>query len=436
MSGPRTTESVSPKLQRIAELAQSDHSLRFTSLAHLLTTGFLKHNLKKLNRKAVSGIDKVTLEEYWQAADSRVQDLHDRLKSGRYRAQPVKRVYIPKANGKLRPLGIPTVEDRIVQRAVAEIIGTIYEPYFCEFSHGFRPKRSCHGALEELRQIIDKEPVSVLVDADIKAYFDTVNHQWLLKFLSHRIADKTILRLVAKWLRSGIMENGVVCRNEEGTPQGGPISPLLANIYLHYVLDLWFVKRFSKNVRGVCKMVRYADDFVVCFQYRYEAVRFLKELRERFREFNLELSEEKTRIIEFGKRTRKNGSIGAQSESRTFNFLGFTHYMRKIGKRGYRTARKPSRKSRDKFLRSIKEFVAENRDMSVWWQAYRLKPKLKGYYNYFGLRYCKHALRNVKWHTERIWVRELRKRSQRHKLQWSRMRKYPWFNILPEPTLR
>jgi len=435
MSGHRTAESVSMKLQRIAEMAQKDHSVRFTSLAHLLTPEYLKGSLSKLNRKAAPGIDGMTVTEYWQESESRVQDLHERLKSGRYRARPVKRVYIPKANGKMRPLGIPTVEDRIVQRAVGEIISRIYEPYFRDFSYGFRPKRSCHDALEALRRIVDKKDVKYLVDADIKAYFDTVNHEWLKKFLNHRIADRTILRLVAKWLRSGIMEKGVVCRSEDGTPQGGPVSPLLANIYLHYVLDLWFEK-YRKSVQGACELVRYADDFVVCFGSREEAHRFLDELRERFRQFHLELSEEKTRIIEFGKHSSNNGRIGPCDEPRTFDFLGFTHYMKKREKRGYRTARKPSSRSRDKFLRNIKEFVSENRDRSVWWQAHKLKPKLQGYYNYFGLRHCLPALRNIKWHTERIWVCELRRRSQRHKLYWSRMQKYPWFNLLPQPCLR
>lgn len=406
------------------------------SLAHLLTPEYLKRSFKKLNKKAVPGIDNMTITEYWQTVDIRLQDLHERLKSGRYRAQPVKRVYLPKANGKLRPLGIPTVEDRIVQRAVGEIVGTIYEPYFCEFSYGFRPKRSCHDALEAIRKIVDKQSVRYVVDADIKSYFDTVNHEWLKKFLLHRIADTTIVRLVGKWLKSGIMEQGVVMVSEEGTPQGGPISPLLANIYLHYVLDLWYEKRFKKSARGVCELVRYADDFVVCFQHYDEAVRFLKELRDRFTQFHLELSEEKTRIIEFGKWSKNNGEIGACGEARTFDFLGFTHFMRMKGKRGYRVARKPSSKSRNKFLRNIKKFVSENRDRNVYWQAYQLKPKLQGYYNYFGLRHCKRALQNLKFHTERIWISELRRRSQKHKLHWSRMHRYPWFKILPEPLLR
>ena len=436
MDGHRATENVSTKLQRIAKLAQQDKRLRFTSLAHLLTVAYLKENLKQLNQHAAPGIDGMTIKEYWNDVDTRLNDLHTRLREGQYRASPVRRTYIPKANGEKRPLGIPTVEDRTVQRAVAGIVGTIYEPYFCEFSYGFRPARSCHDALERLRQIVDKQPIRFVVEADIKAYFDTVNHEWLRKFLSHRIADSTIQRLVGKWLRSGIMENGVICHNEDGTPQGGPISPLLANIYLHYVLDQWFLVRFRKSVKGACELIRYADDFVVCFERHDEAIRFLNELRERFEQFHLTLSEEKTRIVQYGKWSDLNGNAGPAVMPRTFDFLGFTHYMRKRESRGYRVARKPSRKSCNKFLRKVKEFVSRHRDRNVYWQGHILKAKLRGYYNYFGLRYCKRSLEHVKWHTEHIWISTLRRRSQRHRLQWERVGKYPWFNLLPEPKLR
>jgi RNA-directed DNA polymerase len=411
--------------------------MRFTSLAHLLTAEYLRESFAKLNKHAAPGVDGTTVEKYRQSLDSNLGELHERLRAGRYRASPVRRVYIPKANGKQRPLGIPTVEDRIVQRAVAGIIEAIYEPYFSDCSYGFRPGRSCHDALEQLRRIVDKRPVGWVVEADIKAYFDAVNHAWLRKFLSHRIADSTILRLVGKWLRSGVMEHGVVSKSEEGTPQGGPISPLLANIYLHYVLDLWFEKRVRPRMKGVCELVRYADDFVVCFERHEEALQFMAQLRERFEQFQLTLSEEKTRIVEYGKGSSQNGSTGAAGRPRTFDFLGFTHYMRKRGKRGvYRVARKPSRKSRNKFLHAIHAFVMENRDRNVWWQAYRLKAKLQGYYGYFGLRYCAKALDHVKWHTERLWVSQLRRRSQRHRLHWSQMHRYRWFKMLPEPALR
>jgi RNA-directed DNA polymerase len=432
----RNGESVSTQFQRIAALAQQDKQVKFTSLAHLLTPGFLKDSFHKLNKHGAPGADGITVEAFKANLDAEIEALWRDLRFGNYRATPVRRVYIPKANGKMRPLGIPTVRDRTVQRAVADILNLIYEPYFLDFSYGFRPQRSCHGALEDLRVTIDRKPIQWLVDVDIKGYFDHVNHRWMLEFLQHRIADKTILRLVAKWLKAGILENGVVVRSEEGTPQGGPLSPLLANIYLHYVLDLWFEHKFKPTCTGAVSLVRYADDFVVCFESKVEAERFLQALKERLAKFHLEVSEEKTKLVEFGKESGENGKTGPTGQPRTFDFLGFTHYMRMKGKRGYRVARKPCRKSRDKFLRNVKEWARKCRDYSVWWQAKVLRRKLQGYYQYFGLRHCKKALQHVKWHVERIWVMELRKRSQRHNLWWKNMHRYPWFRSLPEPTLR
>lgn len=437
MSGHRTAESASTKLQRIVELAERDQKVRFTSLAHLLTPQFLCESFKQLNARAAPGADGVRMGDFKSNLEENIAQLHEQLRAGRYRARPVRRVYIPKGKGKRRPLGIPSVADRTVQRAVARIIGAIYEPYFCDFSFGFRPGRSCHDALEKVRRMVNRRPINYVVDADIKGYFDTVNHQWLMRFLGHRIADTRVLRLVGKWLRSGIMENGVVCRSEEGTPQGGPISPLLANIYLHYVLDLWFEKKHKKTVRGACGIVRYADDFVVCFEHREEAERFLVELQKRFEQFQLELSAEKTRIVRFGTMSPYNGRTGPGTAARTFDFLGFTHYMRAKGRRRkYHVARKPSGKSRNKFLRNVKAWVTRYRHTSVWYQARALTRKLRGYYNYFGLRYCKPALRHVRWHVQRLWISALRGRSQRHRLHWSRVHRRPWFNSLPEPKLR
>lgn len=432
----RNGERAETKLQRIAELAKRDRKVTFTSLAHLLTPEFLKESFEKLNPHGAPGTDGVTMEEFRMDLEANVETLWYELRTGKYRPEPVRRVYIPKGNGKERPLGIPAVRDRTVQRAAGEILNAIYEPYFCECSYGFRPGRSAHDALEDLRVTIDRQPIGYVVDADITACFDKVNHKWLMEFLRHRIADKTILRLIGKWLKAGILEDGVVVRGEEGAPQGGPLSPLLANVYLHYVLDLWVEHRLKPSAKGACALVRYADDFVVCFEHRDEAERFLEEIRERFRKYGLELSEEKTQQVEFGKGSKGNGGCGKSEVPRTFDFLGFTHYMRKKGKRGYRVAMKPSRKSRNKFLENVKLFLERNMERSVWWQAEKLKRKLQGYYNYFGLRHCKPALRHVKWHTQRLWVSALRRRSQRHKLSWERVNRCPWFNELPEPQLR
>jgi RNA-directed DNA polymerase len=438
MVGLGTEWDVSPQLQRIADKAKQDTRVRFTSLAHLLTPDFLKSSFRQLNQDGAPGTDGITMEAFGGDLDAEIDRLWQELRTGRYRASPVRRVYIPKANGTLRPLGVPTVRDRTVQRAVANLLSTVYEPYFKEFSYGFRPGRSTHDALESLRLIIDRTPVQHVVEADIASYFDTVNHRWLMKFLEDRIADRTLLRLVAKWLKVGVMEDGVVSCSDEGTPQGGPLSPLLANVYLHYVLDLWFDHRFKPSAAGACALVRYADDFVVCFEHAHEADRFRQELEARFAKFGLRLSVEKTRQIEFGKGSAQNGKKGPSDEPRSFDFLGFTHYMRKRGKRDgvYRVARKPCRKSRNKFLDGVKEWLGHNRHLPVWEQADVLRRKLKGYYAYFGLRHCLPALRHVKWHVERLWIMELRKRSQRHCLWWSNVLQRPWFRSLPVPVLR
>jgi RNA-directed DNA polymerase len=436
MTRHRTALNVSTQLERIANKAKEDTKVRFTSLAHLLTPEFLKESFRKLNPHAAPGIDGVTMEAFRANLDAEIDRLWLELRTGRYRASPVRRVYIPKANGKLRPLGIPTVRDRTVQRAVAAILNAVYEPYFRDVSYGFRPGRSTHDALESLRRTINRSPIRWVVDADIEAYFDTVSHRWLMDFLRHRIADRTLLRLVAKWLKVGILEGGIVVRSDDGTPQGGPLSPLLANIYLHYVLDLWFEHRVRPATVGVCALVRYADDFVVCFEHRVEAERFRQELAERFARFGLRLSAEKTKQIEFGRWAGHNGTKGLSEQPRTFEFLGFTHYMRKRGTRGYRVARKPSRASRNRFLRSAKDWLVRHRDRSVWFQARVLRRKLQGYYAYFGLRYCLPALRHIRWHVGRLWITALRNRSQRHRLPWRRVVRLPWFHMLPEPSLR
>ncbi|MBS3904889.1 MAG: hypothetical protein KGZ39_06150 [Simkania sp.] len=257
----RNAEDVFTKLQRIETLAKQDVKLKFTSLAHLMTPELLQYALEKLNKHGAPGVDGVTVKEFASKAEENIAAIHLELKEMKYRASNVRRVHIPKSNGKLRPLGIPTVKDRVAQSAMATIIQMIYEPYFLDVSYGFRPGRSAHDALEAIKGAVDKTPINWIVDVDIRGYFDHVNHDWMIKFLEHRIADKTMLRLVSKCLKAGIMDNGVVTRNEEGTPQGGPISPLLANIYLHYVLDLWFEKQYKPKCLGHSFMVRYADDW-------------------------------------------------------------------------------------------------------------------------------------------------------------------------------
>ena len=426
----RNAEDVFTKLQRIETLAKQDVELKFTSLAHLLTPELLLNALSKLNKHGAPGTDGVTVPEFAKKAEENIGALHLELKEMKYRASNVRRAYIPKINGKLRPLGIPIVKDRIVQSAMSTILQTIYEPYFMDVSYGFRPGRSAHDALEVIKTAVDTTPINWIVDVDIKGYFDHVNHEWMIKFLEHRIADKTMLRLISKCLNAGILDNGVVTSNEEGTPQGGPISPLLANIYLHYVLDLWFEKQYKQRCLGHSFMVRYADDFVVGFQREEEAKQFLLDLKERFAKFGLEIAEEKTQIVRFG-RDSGNGTTG------TFNFLGFTHYMKQRGdgtKRRPMIARKPKKESRNKFLRNVRGWLKKCMHTSIPWQKKQLSIRLNGYYRYFGLRHCMPALAHAKYHVEWLWITTLRRRSQRHNLSWARVTKQTWFK-LPEPYL-
>jgi RNA-directed DNA polymerase len=419
----------------IIELARSDPKLRFTTLAHRLTPDHLLDAYRRLKRKAAPGPDGVTVTEYGEDLEARVEHLHQQLRSGRYRASPVRRVYIPKPNGKLRPLGIANVEDRLVQTAITMVLEPIYEQDFLDFSYGFRPGRSAKDALEALRRTIDRRPVRVVFEADIRGFFDNLVHDWLRKFLGHRIADRGIHRLIGKVLNSGVVEEGQVTRSKRGAPQGGPLSPLLANVYLHYVLDLWFDRRFRPTCEGEASMVRYADDFVVCFEHRHEAERFATAVGERFAAFGLELVPEKTRLIEFGTSQRKQGP-GPKSEAPTFDFLGFTHYMRQRG-RGLRTARKPSMKSRTRFLAEAKQWLRQQMHQPVRLHQKVLSVKLRGYYQYFGLRHCEPALRHVLWHMQRLWYRILLRRSQKAKrgLTWWQVKRKPWFE-LPTPRLR
>lgn len=416
----------------IAEMARSDPKLRFTTLAHRLTPATLRSAYRHLRPKAAPGPDGVTVPEYGEGLDRRLGDLWQQLRKQRYRASPARRVLIPKPNGKMRPLGIANVEDRVVQTAIAMVLTPIYEQDFLDFSYGFRPGRSTKDALEALRRTIDRRPIRVVFEADIKGFFDNLDHGWLRKFLAHRVADRGIHRLIGKVLKSGVVEEGKVTRSRKGAPQGGPLSPLLANVYLHYVLDLWFDRRFRHSCRGEAYMVRYADDFVVCFEYHEDAERLQKELGERLAAFALELEPDKTRLIEFGTDLEKKGP-GPESGGHTFDFLGFTHYMRRYPKRGLRTARKPSMKSRKRFILEVKLWLRKHMHRNPWLHHRVLTVRLRGFFNYFRLRHCRPTLRKVRWQIERHWFRTLLRRSQKAKRQltWVKVKRKPWFQ-LPE----
>jgi RNA-directed DNA polymerase len=419
-------------LTRIAEKAKTDRKLRFTSLAHLLTPEFLLETWKQMNRKGASGVDGETTKEFESDLETRVEQLCARLKAKQYRPPPVKRVEIPKGKG-TRPLGIPTVEDRLLQRAVARILSAIYEQDFLEVSYGFRSGRNAHQALRALRSHFVAGKVRHMYEADIRGYFNHINHAWLRKMVAHRIADPVILSLVGKWLRAGVMMEGVVVRMHEGSPQGGPVSPVLANIYLHYVLDLWFEKKFKMWCQGEAYLTRFADDFVACFTYKRDAERIDRILRHRMKKFSLELAPEKTRILRFGRFAREETArYGSKPE--TFEFLGFKHVSGtdKNGKTAI--VRLPSAKSCRKFLDRTHEWLKRHMHWKRRDQQRHLTSMLRGFYQYFALSHCMPKLYWMFGEVRRQWRRSLRRRSQRHRLFWSYLESRSWFE-LPRPKL-
>jgi len=420
-------------LGRIAAKARKDRRVRFTSLAHVLTPEFLIETWKGMNRRGAPGIDGETMAEYERGLHARTQDLWARLKGGQYRAPSVRRAEIPKDGGKARPLGIPTVEDRLVQAAVARILVTIFEPLFLDCSYGYRPGRSAHDALRALRKHLVSGRVMHVHEADICSYFDRMSHDWLRRMLRERIVDPVILRLVDKWLRAGVMENGVVLRSTDGVPQGGPISPVLANVYLHYALDLWFAHRVARHCRGEAYIVRFADDFVACFQYEDDARRFGAEMIARMRKFGLEMAPEKTRLLLFGRFARERlAPKGAKPE--TFVFLGFEHVCGTDRNGKFAVVRIPSRKSCRRFLDHTKAWLWDHMHWKVRDQQAHLKRMLLGFYRYFALSHGGPKLYWVYGEVMCQWRRILKRRSQRSKTHWSYLRKQAWF-CLPTPVI-
>ncbi len=410
-------------LERVRRVAKEDKKQRFTALLHhvydieRLRTAYLA-----LKRDAAAGVDGETWEHYREALEGNLQDLSVRLKRGAYRAQPVRRVFIPKNDGRQRPLGVPALEDKIVQRAVVEALNAIYEQDFLGFSYGFRPKRSPHQALDALTVGITTKKVNWVLDADLRNFFDTLKHAWLVQFIEHRVADKRIVRLIQKWLSAGVLEDGKRTQSEVGTVQGGSISPLLANIYLHYVFDLWAQRWRQKQARGDVIVVRWADDFVVGFEHRVDAERFLTQLRERFTRFGLELHPEKTRLIEFGRRARRNrqdrGDGGAPE---TFNFLGFTHCCGKTRK-GYFTVLRQTMRSRwQAKLQAVQtELRSRMHDPIPMVGAY-LRSVVLGHVRYYGVPMNGPAIGAFRFAVGRLWWLVLRRRSQGNHMPWRRM---------------
>jgi RNA-directed DNA polymerase len=417
----QSRESLQHALDRIRQAARRDKQLRFTTLwHHVYDIDRLEKAYRGLNRKAAAGVDKVTWQEYGGNLEENLEELSGRLKRGAYRARPVRRTYISKSDGRQRPLGVTALEDKIVQSATTEVLNAVYEQDFLGFSYGFRPGRSQHNALDAITVGIKKIRVNWVLDADVRGFFDAINHEWLVRFLEHRIGDQRVNRHVKKWLKAGVLEDGKVTWADDGTPQGGVISPLLANIYLHYVFDLW-IQAWRKRAEGDVMVVRYADDFVVGFQHRHEAERFSTELRERFAKFGLELHSGKTRLIEFGRFAAENRERRGEGKPDTFDFLGFTHACGRARNGGFQVVRLTMKK---RFRAKLKALKVELRyrlhhpipDVGKW-----LEKVVSGYYRYHAVPGNAHTLWAFRFHVGRLWFRTLKRRSQRSRLNWTRM---------------
>lgn len=422
-------------LARIRQAASKTGDSKLTTLwHHVYAIERLEEAYFDLKRNAAPGIDGETWQQYGEALEVNLADLSRRLRTGAYRAKPVQRAYIKKPDGRERPLGMPTLEDKIVQRAAAEVMGAVYETCFRGFSYGFRPNRSSHDALDALSVAIDRRKVNWILDADIRGFFDTIDHEWLLKFVGHRIADERVLRHVKKWLNAGVMEEGICTWPEAGTPQGGSISPLLANIYLHYVFDLWVEAWRKKRARGDVIVVRYADDFVVGFQHREDAERFQRELQERLLHFKLELHPDKTRLIEFGRYAAANRLARGEGKPASFDFLGFTHSCGRTRTGSFKIVRQTMRKKLSAKLQALKRDLKTRMHHPIADTGAWLRAVTQGHYNYYAVPGNGSALWTFRTQITRHWRHALRRRSEKTRLAWERMARIArcW---IPQPRI-
>ncbi len=413
--------SVTSGLDRVRRAASKDREARFTALLHHVTVDRLRAAYRALKPKAAPGVDGVTWEDYGQDLEGNLKDLHARLHRGAYRAKPSRRVFIPKPDGRQRALGVAALEDKILQRATVEVLNAIYEQDFLGFSYGFRPGRSQHDALDALAFGITRRRVGWVLDVDIRDYFSSLDHSWLVEFLEHRIADKRVLRLIQKWLKAGVIENGDWSQTEQGTPQGASVSTFLANVYLHYVFDLWAHQWRSRHAHGDVVIARFADDFVVGFEHEDDAERFQVDLRSRLAEFSLELNAEKTQLIEFGRLAAQRRAERGLGKPETFSFLGFTHICGKTRAGGFKLRRITDSKRMRAKLSEVKTELRRRRHLPIPEQGRWLANVLRGHCNYYAVPDNSKALNAFRYQIIRHWLKALRSRSQRTKMTWERM---------------
>lgn len=427
-------ESVQSALARIRKAAEEDRKRQFTSLYHhVYSVEMLREGYYSLKRDASPGVDNQTWRKYGTDLSENLEDLSARLRRGAYRARPVRRSYVPKENGKQRPIGVTALEDKVVQAATVMVLNAIYEVDFVGFSYGFRPGRSQHNALDAVSVGLGKK-VNWVLDADVSGFFDSLNHDHLLAFLQHRIADKRIIRLIQKWLAAGVLEDGKREETKRGTPQGGVISPLLGNIYLHYVFDLWANKYRKKSCRGEVIIVRYADDFVAGFQNQHEAERFLEELHKRFAQFDLKLNTDKTRLIEFGRYAKRDREQRGQGRPETFDFLGFTHYCGTDKKGWFVVKRRTRSKKLRQKLKETKGELKRRMHEPIPIVGRWLKSVMIGHYNYYGVPGNMYCLKAFRGEVTRLWKRTLSRRSQKGYVTWDRMKRLK-SRYLPAPHI-
>lgn len=423
------------KLARIAEIAKEKPNEQFTSLYHLLNKEMLLECHAELDANKATGIDQVTKGEYERNLEENINSLVERLRNKAYKPQPVRRTFIPKDEKSVRPLGILAYEDKIVQQGLNKLLQAIYEQDFVDHSYGFRPGRNCHDALKEVNRIIEKGKISYVVDADIRGFFTNVDHEWLIKFIELRIGDPNIKKLIVKFLKAGIMEKDIYEDTEAGVAQGASISPVLSNIYLHYALDLWFQVIVKKSCKGQAEIVRYCDDFVCCFQFKEDAERFYKVLIKRLAKFNLDIAEEKTKILAFGRFAADNSKRQGLGKPGTFDFLGFTHYCSNSSKGKFRVKRKTSRKKFKAKVKAFKLWLRAVRNLGTEEIMKAVRRKLIGHYTYYGITDNSQMMDTYRFQVSKLLFKWLNRRSQRRSFSFEKFNLFLKRNPLPVPKI-